>query len=192
MAHVGPAAETIAAYVSDVSEGAQGGSTASPLVVRGVELLTDGRIVSGCQILYAPGQVVDSARLHDTSGVGIRVRSMQNGRVLFATSSLRHGVSLEGSARFTLDVGLQLNTAPGVYAIETAIFDRKRGQTIANGPWVNVTVHEGKSFVGEVQMNPEMVLRSLTPAERFKPNSVLPRSEPRELLQAPARAPERA
>ena len=31
---------------------------------------------------------------------------------------------------------------------------------MANGPWVNVTVQEGKSFAGEVQMNPEMVLRS--------------------------------
>ena len=90
---------------------------------------------------------------------------MQNGKVLFVTSSLRQGLSLEGLAGFTLDVGLQLNTAPGVYAIETVVFDRKRGRLIANGPWVNVTVHEGKSFAGEVQMNPEMVLRSPTPAD---------------------------
>ena len=30
---------------------------------------------------------------------------------------------------------------------------------MANGPWVNVTVQEGKSFGGEIQMNAEMVLR---------------------------------
>ena len=88
------------------------------------------------------------------------MRSMQNGKVLFSTSSLRQGLSLEGVTRFTLEVSLQLNTAPGVYTIETVVFDRKRNQPIANGPWVNVTVCDGKGFAGEVQMNPEMVLRS--------------------------------
>ena len=83
---------------------------------------------------------------------------MQNGKVLFATTSMRQGVSLKGLVRFTLDVDLQLNTAPGVYTVETVVYDRQRVQLIANGPWVNVTVHEGKSFVGDVQMNPEMVL----------------------------------
>ena len=188
VAHAGPAAETIAAYVSGVTEETQDGGTDSPLVIRSAELLTDGRTASGSRILIrVAADVVHPDRLDDTSGVGLRVRSMQNGKVLFATSSLRQGLSLEGLAGFTLDVGLQLNTAPGVYTIETVVFDRKRGQPIANGPWVNVTVHEGKSFVGEVQMNPEMVLRSPTPAdERREPSGVLQRFEPDEKLQAPA------
>ena len=72
--------------------------------------------------------------------------------------------------RFTLEVSLQLNTAPGVYTIETVVFDPKRNQPIANGPWVNVTVCDGKSFGGEVQMNPEMVLRSpASPNEQWGP-----------------------
>ena len=117
---------------------------------------------------------------------------MRNGKVLFVTSSLAQGLSLEGLAGFTLDVGLQLNTAPGVYAIETVVFDRKRGRVIANGPWVNVTVHEGKSFAGEVQMNPEMVLRSSTLAdERPEPSSALKRLEPEEVPQTPAGSPNR-
>jgi ABC-type polysaccharide/polyol phosphate transport system ATPase subunit len=188
VAHAGPAAETIATYVSGVTEERQGGGTDSPLVIRSAELLTDGRTASGSRILIrVAADVVHPDRLDDTSGVGLRVRSMQNGKVLFVTSSLRQGLSLEGLAGFTLDVGLQLNTAPGVYAIETVVFDRKRGRLFANGPWVNVTVHEGKSFVGEVQMNPEMVLRSPTPAdERREPSGVLQRFEPDEKLQAPA------
>ena len=159
VAHVGSAAETIAAYVKGVNEETQGGRTDSPLLIRSVELVTDGKPVSGSRIqIRVDGDVVDPDRLDHTSGVGIRVRSMQNGKLLFATTSMRQGVSLTGLTRFALDVTLQLNTAAGVYAVETVVYDRQRGQFIANGPWVNVTVHEGKSFVGEVQMNPDMVL----------------------------------
>ena len=191
--HAGPSTETIAAYVSGVSEVTQSGND-SPLVIRTAELLTDGRTTSGSRILIrVEADVVDPDRLDETSGVGVRVRSMQNGKVLFATSSMREGLSLAGRTRCTLDVSLQLNTAPGVYAIETGVFGRQRVQVISNGPWVNVTVHEGKSFVGDVQMNPEMVLRSPTLAdERREPSSGLRRFEPDEELQAPAGSPDRS
>ena len=46
---------------------------------------------------------------------------MQNGKVLFSTSSMNQDISLEGLTRATLDIGLQLNTAPGVYTIETLV-----------------------------------------------------------------------
>jgi ABC-type polysaccharide/polyol phosphate transport system ATPase subunit len=161
VAYSGSADETIAAYVSGITQGTPDNSADCPLLIRGVELVTDGRVVSGSRILIrVDADVIDPARLAETSGVGVRVRSMQNGKVLFATSSLRQGLSLEGVTGFTLEVSLQLNTAPGVYTIETVVFDRKRNQPIANGPWVNVTVCDGKGFAGEVQMNPEMVLRS--------------------------------
>ena len=89
VAHAGPAAETIAAYVSGVTEETPGGGTDSPLVIRSAELLTDGRTVSGSRILIrVAADVVQPDRLDDTSGVGLRVRSMQNGKVLFSTSSL--------------------------------------------------------------------------------------------------------
>ena len=103
--------------------------------------------------------ILQPDRLDETNGVGIRVRSMQNGQVLFTTSSMNQGVSLEGLTAATLDIGLQLNMAPGVYTIETLVFDRRHARLIASGPWVHVTVQAGKSFTGEIQMNPEMVLR---------------------------------
>jgi ABC-type polysaccharide/polyol phosphate transport system ATPase subunit len=174
VAHVGSAAETISAYVNGVNEETQGGSTNSPLLIRNAELVTDGKISSGSRILIrVDGDVVDPARVDETAGVGVRVRSMQTGKVLFATSSMRQGLSLTGLTHFALDITLQLNTAPGVYAIETVVYDRQRIQLIANGPWLNVTVQEGKSFVGEVQMNPEMMLRSpRTIDERREPPRV--------------------
>jgi ABC-type polysaccharide/polyol phosphate transport system ATPase subunit len=187
VAHSGPAAETIAAYVSGITQGTQDNSADCPLVIRGVELVTDGRTLSGSRILIrVDADVIDPARLAETSGVGVRVRSMQNGKVLFATSSLRQGLTLEEVTRFTLEVSLQLNTAPGVYTIETGVFDRKRNQPIATGPWVNVTVCDGKSFAGEVQMNPEMVLRSPASANEWGPAGALRPLTPSETIHAPS------
>ena len=73
---------------------------------------------------------------------------------------MRQGVSLTGPDSFRARHHSAAQYGSGVYAIETVVFDRQRIQLIANGPWLNVTVQEGKSFVGEVQMNPEMILRS--------------------------------
>jgi lipopolysaccharide transport system ATP-binding protein len=164
VAHAGTAGETIAAYVSSALEGAERGPTDAPLVIRKAELLTDGRIVSGSRVLVrVEADVIRRDLLDEPTGIGLRVRSMQNGRLLFWTSSFRHDLSLTALTHVTLDIGLQLNTPPGVYALETtAIVERKHGRLVADGPWVTVTVHEGTSFGGEIQMNPEMVLHAPT------------------------------
>ena len=104
---------------------------------------------------------------------------------------MRQGVSLTDLTRFALDVTLQLNTAPGVYAIETVVFDRQRVQLIANGPWVTLTVREGKSFTGEVQMNPEIVLCSPRSTDERRETSRIPQRSERdeaESLEAPSGA----
>jgi ABC-type multidrug transport system ATPase subunit len=165
VAHAGPATETIAAYISG-STGVIQGPVDSPIVIKSAELVTDGRTVSGSRVmLRVDAQITDPERLDETTGVGLRVRSMQNGRVLFSTSSMSLGVPLDGMTRAVLDIGLQLNTSPGVYTIETLVFDRRRGRPIAGGPWVHVTVLAGQSFTGDVQMNPEIVLRLATPVD---------------------------
>jgi ABC-type polysaccharide/polyol phosphate transport system ATPase subunit len=171
VAHSGPAPETIAAYVSDSTSGLIEGPADTPLVIESAELLTDGRVVSGGQVVLRVGvQVVHPNRLEETTGVGLRVRSMQNGRILFSTSSTSQGISLDGLARATLEIGLQLNAAPGVYTIETLVFDRRRGRPIASGPWVHVALQPGKTFTGDIQMNPEMVLRAVVrPDEQREP-----------------------
>ena len=188
VAHSGPAAETIASYVSSATEGAQHARTDSPIVIRNAELVTDGRTVSGGRVsIRVDATVVHPDRLHETTGIGIRVRSMQNGKVLFWTSSFHHGVSLDGLTRVTLDMSLQLNAAPGIYAIETIVAGYERGQAIAEGPWVNVAVHEGRSFGGDIQMNPEMALDPSTRRyERRKPSSAPESRASEEDLQAPA------
>jgi lipopolysaccharide transport system ATP-binding protein len=161
VAHAGPAAETIAAYVSSAVQDAQSGPADTPFSIRSVELLTDGPIVSGSRVqLRVDAHQIRSPRPDETAGIGLRVRSMQNGRVLFWTSSFRYDLPLETLPQVTLDIGLQLNLPTGVYAIETVVVEGKQGRPLADGPWVNVTVHEGRSFGGEIQMNAQMVLHA--------------------------------
>jgi ABC-type polysaccharide/polyol phosphate transport system ATPase subunit len=154
VAHEGPAADTIAAYISSATQSVAQAGTNSPVIIRHAEMLTDGRITSGSRILVRLiADVVQPDRLADAF-ISLRVRSMQHGRIVFWTSSVRHGVSLAGLQTVTLDTSLQLNTPPGVYAIETVVFDGPG--IVAEGPWLNVAVHEGRSFGGEIQMNAEM------------------------------------
>jgi ABC-type polysaccharide/polyol phosphate transport system ATPase subunit len=188
VAHAGPAAETIAAYVSSAVQGTERGPTDAPLAIRHAELITEGRTVSGSRVLLrVDADVTRPTVPEEAAGIGVRVRSMQNGKVLFWTSSFRYGLSLD-APRISLDIGLQLNTPPGVYAIETVVVETKHGTPLANGPWVNVTVHEGRSFGGEIQMNAQMVLRPVIyPGER-RHAAVSQSLEPVEALQARQRA----
>ena len=190
VAHAGPASETIAAYVSGATGIATDELADSPLVIRGAELLTDGCTVSGSRVLLSVDvQIVHPERLDETTGVGLRVRSMQNGKVLFSTSSLSQDVSLEGLTRATLDIDLQLNTAPGVYTIETLVFDRRRSRPIGGGPSVHVTVQAGKRFTGEIQMNPEITLRQPTPPDERRRPAGAPRDRGSEAAMGASVAP---
>ena len=168
VAHAGLAAETIAAYVGGEMQDTHAGPSDTPLTIRNVELDSDGPTVSGCRVmLRVDVQQTRRPSADETAGIGLRVRSMQNGKILFYTSSFRYGLAVEALPHFSLEIGLQLNTTPGVYAIETVVVEGRRNVVMANGPWVNVTVQEGRSFGGEIQMNAQMTLDAQPlPAER--------------------------
>ena len=163
VAHAGPAAETIAAYVNGVNEdaAARARGLAAPDSDRRADFRWTDRLR---QSHPAPRRL---RRARPGSGRRHVPGSADPGAIdAERKGALRHHVDASGrlaqrAGGFALDVTLQLNIAPGVYAIETVVFDdlvQQRAQLIANGPWVTVTVQEGKSFHGEVQMNPEMTL----------------------------------
>jgi lipopolysaccharide transport system ATP-binding protein len=179
VAHAGPAAETIAAYVGSEVQDTHLGATDTPLTIRSVELIPDGPTVSGCRVmLRVEARQARRPRPDEKAGIGVRVRSMQNGRILFYTSSFRYGLAVEALPHFSLEIGLQLNTTPGVYAIETVVVEGRHSVVLANGPWVNVTVQEGTSFGGEIQMNAQIALNPQSfPAERGHTSAASPNVE---------------
>jgi hypothetical protein len=88
----------------------------------------------------------------------VRVRSAQTGESVFETSSGRLGVELPAFGAFEIDVELQLNVPPGVYMLESAVWDQQIGRSSFTGPIAYVEVRGGDEFTGPVQMNPRLTL----------------------------------
>ena len=96
----------------------------------------------------------------DTTDLLIRVRSATTGAMLFSTGALPCQLELPRAQAFEITVDLQANLVPGLYHIETGIWDRVRQRIVSSGPSRTLTVQPGISpFGGTVQLNAEMTLR---------------------------------
>lgn len=135
-----------------------------------LDLLSPPVVVSGRRVrLRAEGTIVADDVRH-LEPFNVRVRSLRTGEVLFATSNGRCGVALAAGSDFVLDVELQMNVQPGLYSIETVVWDRKQERDVVFGPSVTLEVGEADtSFWGPVQMNP--AIRAIPPAARARGGS---------------------
>ena len=88
--------------------------------------------------------------------VALRVRSMETGRIVFASGTRRLGIPLSAPGAFVLEVELQANVAAGSYMVELTAHDMRRD--IASGPTVPLQVTDASTFVGFAQMNARMSL----------------------------------
>ena len=88
----------------------------------------------------------------------LRVRAAQTGECIFETSTDRMGSALPNEGTFELRAELQLNVPPGVYVVESAVWDRQMGRSSFTGPAAYVDVRGGEEFTGVVQMNPRLTL----------------------------------
>jgi hypothetical protein len=88
----------------------------------------------------------------------MRLRSTATGEVVSATSSVRCGVPITDVGPFTVEAELQLNVPPGVYMIEVHPYDSRANRPLQQSLAASVTVTDGASFVGRVQLNPRMRL----------------------------------
>ena len=92
--------------------------------------------------------------------VGVRVRSLQTGGLLYASGTEAHGLDLpEGP--FALEVELEMNVSPGIYAVESAVWQWQREVDAIFGPTALVHVSAGPSFWGSVQLKSRMQVKPL-------------------------------
>lgn len=128
-----------------------------PLRIQTLEISPTGNIESGGHVSFAiTGSVAEGSQ--PTDSIEVRVRALQTGQLIYATSTDRFDLSLPQQGRFELHGQLQLNLAPGLYAIETIVYDRRRQRLASSGPYATVQVHGGPTFWGSVQMNASMQL----------------------------------
>lgn len=167
--HQGSAEECVAAYVLGYARTESSDEDCpiqiQSLTVEGPQDVRSGEYIS----IVVIGTTEATEDLKNLAGVSIRVRSAHTGKIVFTTNSGVNGVSLPVPGQFTLGVDLQLNVKPGIYSIETAVWDNSVGRQRADGPSTQIVVEKGKIFDGTIQMNPRLrLLRDVSQEEQVE------------------------
>jgi len=157
IAHQGSAGECIAAYAGIHGEASADGAGHDGLRIASVRVEGPQPVASGAhaQVVIAGVAARDGTSARPV--VGVRVRSLQTGEVVFATGTISHELELPAGP-FELRVGLQMNVPEGVYAVESTIGQWQRERRVETGPAALIQVTGGRWFWGQVQMNCAMRL----------------------------------
>jgi ABC-type polysaccharide/polyol phosphate transport system ATPase subunit len=155
----GTPTECIETYLNNEWSTEVSGAERSPTRLQTIAVLSPAPLASGEHVRFrVTGTTVGS--LPGPRSCSIRVRSLATGKVLFAVASEQCGVILPQDGPFEMMLELQFNVPPGVYGVETAVWDRATQRDIARGPSVTLQIAEGMRFYGSVQMHPQMQLVS--------------------------------
>lgn len=156
------ASACIAAYLAGASQqtsGVPGGE--SPIIVRSIDVVGARELRSGQEVeLRLIGDVLDD-RPDTLREVGVRVRSAQDGSMVFTTTSALCAITLPLEGEFELTVRLDMNVAEGVYSIEPYVWSTVAGRDLHTGPTTHVQVLPDPRFVGAIQLNPRMTAQAM-------------------------------
>ena len=151
--------ECISAYVQGRS--ADGEATESAVSVQSLARTETGKVASGERVTFTVrGQVRPHDATRQPPSVAILVRRLETGRMLFDVGTVERKVDLPESGAFELDVDLDFNVPPGLYVVETHVWDYVREAVSYRGPSITVQVEGGPDFSGTVQMIGRMRLRA--------------------------------
>ncbi|MEO5989960.1 MAG: ABC transporter ATP-binding protein [Candidatus Eisenbacteria bacterium] len=160
VAHAGSTTDCIemyARYQADPGEAPVAGAQAVQL--DSIALASADSTASGERIEF---EIVGSSPLERTGArgvVGVRVRSLETGSIIYACGTETHDLEIP-PGRFGLRVGLEMNVPPGLYAIESSVWQGGHERDSRNGPTTLIRVSGGPSFTGTVQMNSSILVRS--------------------------------
>jgi len=157
IAHRGPAADCIATYVLGDNR-APVDAADCPVRLERLAMAGPSEVRSGDWARFRISGTVLRPVTENLELVALRIRALQTGEVVFATSSSHCEVELPPIGPFAVDVALQLNVPAANYVIETNVWDPIRHRDASPGPTTRIEVTEGASFYGPVQMNAGMAL----------------------------------
>src|SRR6185312_11039740 len=99
---------------------------------------------------------------NDATDIVVTVRSATTGSMLFSTGARPCRIEIPRGQEFEIDVELQANLTPGLYHVETGVWDSVRQWLVHGGPSRMLTVQPGtRSFGGSVQLNAQMSIHTL-------------------------------
>lgn len=165
VARRGTPRDCIQAYLGGRTGAAAPATGDGALRIEALQLVGDEHVPSGHRLRLRLNCAVRPDGWMEPETVLVRVRSSQTGERVFETTSDLNGIELPPSGGFMLEVDLQMNVPPGVYVVESLVWDRQVGRASFTGPVAYVDVTDGKRFTGTAQMNPRMRLDAATPRE---------------------------
>jgi ABC-type polysaccharide/polyol phosphate transport system ATPase subunit len=161
VAHQGSPAECIEAYARHQAEPEDSEAASASVRLDSITLETQNAVASGGAIALCIAGLAPSDPADAHGIVGIRVRSLESGTIVYACGTETQGLTLPPGA-FVLHVALEMNVPAGLYAIESAVWKWGRERDSRNGPATLVRVSGGPSFWGSVQL--KSVMRLSAPA----------------------------
>jgi len=158
--HAGSTTECIERYARyQADPGNAPASSTQKVKLDSIALATSDSPASGERVEFEIAGAGPAERNGVHGVVGIRVRSLETGSIIYASGTETHDLELPPGP-FGLRVGLEMNVPPGLYAIESAVWQGGHERDSQNGPTTLVRVTGGPSFTGSVQMNSSMQVRS--------------------------------
>jgi lipopolysaccharide transport system ATP-binding protein len=154
IAVVGKPSDCIAAYLDQASQQADS-STLDGVGIRidSFVLGTPGVVLSGqnlsARMTVTRVESTDAARF----GVGLRVRSMSDGTIVYSRSSQLAGIPTLPHGTFQVEFAPQMNLPGGTYLLEPVVWDAQTNRLAAAGPTIPVAVEVQEKFRGSVQLN---------------------------------------
>ena len=121
----------------------------------------------------------------DVTDLHLSVRSATTGTVLFSTGAVTCQMELPRGVAFDVSFDFQANLVPGLYHVQTAVWDHVRQRIVGSGPARTFTVQAGaRPFGGSIQLNAEMSINRLSnDPQNHTPER--PRQSPPGLLVSP-------
>jgi lipopolysaccharide transport system ATP-binding protein len=144
--------EVVTAYVE--GEGQPPPDGVGWVTADGDSLVPGSELRSGASLSL----VLRGALLQPDVGVGFRVRSVPEGKILFSTSSASCGVHIDVGASFELGVTLDMNLGPGLYSLQPFLVRESKLSEIWRGGNLLVRIERESTTFGIVDLHARMRL----------------------------------
>lgn len=155
--HQGDPADCIRQYMRPVDD--EGGERTEGGVLQNLVLPEGTQVQSGDRLRFSvEARMRDGRSTEEVEPLAIMVRSARTGATVAGVGTSTCGISIPGDGVARIEASLQMNVPPGVYTLETLVWDRKTSVPIERGPSVAIVVAGGPHFIGEVQLNARMRL----------------------------------
>lgn len=127
-----------------------------------IEALTLVRdvVTSGAQADVELACQVRDQGWSEPESIRVCVRHAQTGDTVFETGTHELSAVLPQGGAFMLTFALQMNVPPGIYLIETLVWDRLMARVSFRGPSSYLEIRGGTVFEGVAQLNPRVELHA--------------------------------